>query len=349
MSSDTRDHLYAVKLFTGFITAVILVIILQELRTIFIPLFMSVLLYFLFNGVVQRLIRLKIPRGVVLVFLLIFIFILFYFLGALLFSSASAFVKKFPAYSQKVLEVLTGLSEQLKIPISDVNNYIDKIDWVKSIDTSQVTTLISGTFGSFAAFLGNLVMVLIFLMFMLAGRNSMGERLYKAFKHERADKLKGMVDSIEDQVQHYLLIKTFMSLLTGLICGILLFIGRFDFVIFSALFIFVLNYIPTFGSIIGTALPIVIGFLQYGFSLRVLLVGIGLMLTQFVIGNIIEPKFTGKSLNLSPIVILIALIFWGYIWGAVGMMLAVPLTSAMKIMFQNIPDLKPLAELISSD
>ena len=76
---------------------------------------------------------------------------------------------------------------------------------------------------------------------------------------------------------------------------------------------------------------------------------LGLILTQFIIGNIVEPKITGKNLNLSPIVILISLIFWGWTWGIVGMILAVPLTSALKIIFEHIDVLKPIANLISAE
>ncbi|MCP4217643.1 MAG: AI-2E family transporter, partial [bacterium] len=119
--------------------------------------------------------------------------------------------------------------------------------------------------------------------------------------------------------------------------------------VFAGLLVFILNFIPSFGSVIATLFPLTIGFLQYGFSGRVLLVGVGLMVTQFVIGNVIEPRITGKSLNLSPIVILISLIFWGYVWGVVGMMLAVPLTSSLKIVFEHIPTLKPISQLISAD
>ena len=345
---DEYKELQLIKLFTGIITSVILVVILKELRNIFIPFCMALLLYFLFNGVVKKMLRLKIPRVFVLTFLLIFIFILFYFLGALIFSSASSFIDRFPAYSRKIVEMFTSLTDKLNTP-GPVQEYVNSIDWTKSIDTSAVTRALTGTFGSFAAFMGNLVLVLVFLMFMLAGRDSLTGRVNKAFKEGRASKIKGMVNDIEDQVQHYLLIKTFISMLTGFIGGTILIIGGIDFAIFSALLIFILNFIPNFGSIIATLFPLLIGILQYGFSLRVLLVFIGLMLTQFIIGNVVEPRITGKSLNLSPIVILISLILWGYIWGIVGMMLAVPLTSALKIFFQNIPLLKPIAELISAD
>lgn len=348
MTEQSRD-LYEIKLFTGFISVVIMGMILMELKNIFIPLFMALLLYFLFNGVVKRLMSLKIPKAIVLVFILVFIFILFYFLGVLIYSSANSFIDRLPVYIEKVSTMMNNLFAQLNIPSADVKNYLENIDWTKSFDTSAITSLLSGTFGSFAAFLGNLLLVLVFLMFMLAGRDSLTGRVNKAFDKERSDKIRSMVNAIDDQVQHYLLIKTFIGLMTGIIGGVIIWIGGFDFVIFSGLLIFVLNFIPNFGSIIATFFPLLVGFLQYGFSLRVLLVLIGLMVTQFTIGNVIEPRITGKSLNLSPIVILISLIFWGYIWGIIGMMLAVPLTSALKIFFQNIPTLKPIAEIISAD
>lgn len=342
-NKETSD-LTQIKIFIGFIAAVIVVIIFKELKYIFIPLCVALLLYFFFNGVVKRLLKLKVPKFFVLFFLLVFIFIMFYFLGVLIYSGVSSFIDKFPAYSDMITETVSNLFAQLNL-----NKYIENIDWTKSIDTSAVTKILSTTFGSFATFIGNLLLVLIFLMFMLAGRTALTGRITKAFDPDRADKIKYVINSIEDQVQHYLLIKTFVSFLTAAIGGIILVAGRFDFVIFSALLIFVLNFIPNFGSVIATLFPILIGILKFGFSLRVLLVAVGLMVTQFVIGNIVEPMMTGKSLKLSPIVILISLIFWGYVWGVVGMILAVPLTSAVKIFFENIPGLKPIAEIISSE
>ena len=350
ISEDTEtNELAQIKIFVGFIAVVIIVIILKELKNIFLPFCMALLLYFSFNGVVKRLLELKIPRVFVLTFLLVFIFIVFYFFGVLIYYGVSSFIDKFPAYSDRITGIVKSIFDQLKTPGADLSKYIENIDWTKHIDTSSITAIISSTFGSFAAFIGNLVLVLIFLMFMLAGRGALSGRLTKAFHLERADKIRAMINSIEDQVQHYLLIKTSISLLTAVVGGIILFAGRFDFVIFSALLIFVLNFIPNFGSIIATLFPVLIGFLKFGFSLRVIIVTAGLMIAQFVIGNVVEPQLTGKSLNLSPIVILISLIFWGYVWGIVGMMLAVPLTSAIKIFFQNIPVLRPLAEIISAE
>ncbi|HEX7503100.1 MAG TPA: AI-2E family transporter, partial [Acidobacteriota bacterium] len=122
-----------------------------------------------------------------------------------------------------------------------------------------------------------------------------------------------------------------------------------DFIIFSALLVFFLNYIPTFGSLLSTVFPALITFLRYGFCLRLVLITVGLMVMQFVMGNVIEPQIMGKRMNLSPIIILLALISWGWLWGVVGMFLAVPITSAIKIVFDSIPALKPVAAAMSGE
>ena len=346
MNRDSGD-LALLNLFTGFIASVIVVVIMKELRSIFIPFFMALLLYFLFNGVVSRLIYFKVPKAVVLTFLLIFIFILLYFFGMLMFTGVSSFIDQFPSYSAKISSTIKDLTSRLNIPLETVQDQINSFDWSKVIEKG--TSVISATFGSFASFLGNLVFILIFLIFMLGGRDGLLRRTHKAFEPEKAEKLMSILRSIENQVQHYLVLKTVISLLTAVISGVILYFGGFDFLLFSAILIFVLNFIPNIGSVIATAFPILTGLIKFGFSINVLLVLAGLMFTQMIIGNVLEPKIAGKSLNLSPIVILLSLIFWGYIWGIIGMILAVPLTSALKIIFGHIEILKPLAELISAD
>jgi predicted PurR-regulated permease PerM len=343
-NGNGKGDLFYIKIFSGFMVLVLSVIILDELESIFIPLFMAMLLYFFFNGVVKKLLRMKVPQVFVLTFLLVFIFIVFYFFGVLIYSGVSSFIDKFPEYSAKFTEMASGPLEKLANLVK-----FDPEGLKDALDMSQVTAIVSSAFGNIGSFFGNLVMVLLFLMFMLAGRRSLTGRINKAFDEDKSDQVKYIINSIENQVQHYLLIKTFVSFLTALIGGVILIVAGIDFAIFSALLIFVLNFIPNFGSIAATLFPITVGLLKYGLSVRVILVAALLILTQFIIGNVFEPKLTGKSLNLSPIVILISLIFWGYVWGIVGMMLAVPLTSAIKIIFQHMEITKPIADIISAE
>jgi len=342
---ENRDLLH-IRIYLGCLLAVVVVMILRELKTIFIPLAMALLLYFLFNGVMDRLLRWHVPRVLGLLFLLVFLFVLCYFFGLLVYTGATAFIDKFPDYTQTLSSMLNSLFEQMRMPVVDVERFIADFDWSKSINT--ITSMISSTLGSFAVFLGNLFLVIVFLMFMLAGRSAMEGRVGRAFTENRATQMLFVLRAIEDKVQHYLLLKTLISLLTAVVGGVVMWFAGIDFVLFFALVIFLFNFIPNIGSILATILPVLVGFLKFGFSLRVLLLAVGLSLTQIVVGNVIEPKVTGHNLNLSPIVILVSLILWGWMWGVIGMLLAVPLTVSLKIIMEQSPMLKPYSELLSS-
>lgn len=143
------------------------------------------------------------------------------------------------------------------------------------------------------------------------------------------------------------MIKTILSLLTSILVLIVLLLFDVDFPIVWALLTFLLNFIPNIGSILASLLPILIAVLQFDSFVTVIWLSVCLVGIQFVMGNIIEPKFMGEGVDLSPVLILFALIAWGYLWGFIGMLLAVPLTVLMKIVFENIKSLAPVAKLMT--
>ena len=138
-------------------------------------------------------------------------------------------------------------------------------------------------------------------MFMLGAKSTFVSRVGNSLPAGRAEEFVRMFYSIGRKVRRYLLIKTVMSLLTALLGGIILFLGQVDFVIFFALLIFLLNYIPTFGSLASTLFPVLVGFIKFGSGWRMVLVTVGLMAVQFLMGNVVEPLITGRKLNLSPV------------------------------------------------
>ncbi len=349
MADKTTGGLLFLKLFFAFFAAIFLIFVLKELRQIFIPFFISLFFYFMLNDLVHKLISRKIPKTVVLIGLVLVIFICLCLLGLLIFNGVSSFIDNFPAYSEKITRLVKNFSASLKLPILDVQHYIANIDWEETFDAQQITALVSGTVGNFTNFIGNLLLVLLLLMFMLGEKVPMVTRIALALSRERREELLRIVTSIDSGVRHYLFIKTLMSIATAVMAALILLVGRVDFVVFSALLIFFLNYIPTIGSLVGTAFPVMIAFLRYGFCLRLVLITAALMVMGFVMGNVVEPQVMGRKLNLSPIVIVLSLIFWGWLWGGVGLFLAVPITSALKIICENIPDLKPLAAAMSSE
>jgi len=349
MADRNQGGLIFLKVFCAFFAAIFLIFVLKELRQILIPFCIALLFYFMLNGIMRKLVVRKIPKTLIMIGLLLIIFISLYLLGLLIFTGVSSFIDNFPAYSEKITRMARSLSDSLKLPIIDVKKYIANINWEKTFDPEQITAMVSSTMGSFTSFIGNLLLVLLLLLFMLGEKIPMVTRVIKTLSRERGEELQRIETAINARVQHYLFVKTLMSLLTAALAALILLVGRIDFVIFCSLLIFFLNYIPTVGSLIGTFFPVMFTFLKYGFCLRLVVITAGLMVMNFVMGNFFEPLVMGKSLDLSPIIILLSLIFWGWLWGVVGMFLAVPLTSSLKIIFESIPALKPLAAAMSAE
>ncbi|HOO93907.1 MAG TPA: AI-2E family transporter, partial [Opitutales bacterium] len=139
------------------------------------------------------------------------------------------------------------------------------------------------------------------------------------------------------------------SVATGLISYVIMTWVGLEFASFWALLIFLLNYIPSVGSILATLFPSLLALMQFNFTAPFFIVAIGIMALQFLIGNIIEPRLTGDSLNLSPLVILFSLTFWGAMWGIPGAFLCVPITVVILIVLSNFETTQPIAIMLSKD
>jgi len=140
-----------------------------------------------------------------------------------------------------------------------------------------------------------------------------------------------------------------VSLITGVLSYIALIIIGIDFAFFWAFIIFLLNFIPTIGSLVATLFPAIMALLQLGSLQSALTVLAAIGAIQIVIGNLIEPKIMGNSLNISSLVVLLALTFWGSVWGIVGMLISVPITVMMIIVFAQFPKTRSIAILLSEN
>jgi predicted PurR-regulated permease PerM len=148
------------------------------------------------------------------------------------------------------------------------------------------------------------------------------------------------------EVQEYLGIKTAVSLATGFLIGLLAWLLGLDFPILLGLIGFVMNYIPTVGSILAAVPALVLSLLQFGTLGHLLAVTTAYVIINTVFGNIIEPNLMGRRLGLSTLVVILSLLFWAWLWGPVGALLAVPLTMVVKIMLENTEDLRWIAVLL---
>lgn len=338
--------------FLGFIVAVIIVAILILLRDLLIPITIAILLTYLFYPVLEFLkVKLKLPKPLGLIVILIFNFAVFYVLGLIFFSSFGDFSTRIEYYGEKLSQIVKDVLSPFDLTIMELEAFfgleIQKFDAGKLLKQLFDAGIIQGFVSSFSNLLSNFFIVMIFWVFMILGKKRFEERLKIAYSSNSAN-IEKQIDAINDQLQSYLLIKTLVSLATGVSFTVVLTIYGIDFAMFWGMLAFILNYLPNIGSLLATVFPIIIALLDFGFGFTSISLAALLLIVQNIFGNVIEPKFLGMKLDLSPVFILISLIFWGWIWGIVGMFLAVPIASLFKILCSNINPLKPIAILIGT-
>lgn len=214
----------------------------------------------------------------------------------------------------------------------------------------NVRAFISGVASAAADVAGNTGLIIIYVIFLLIEQRTFGAKLLALFPDpERQADVREVLADIHRRVQAYVAVKTLLSVFTGLVSYLVLVAVGVDLAGFWAFLIFLLNYIPTIGSLLGVAFPAVLAIIQFGTMLPFLIVAVGLGLAQFLIGNVLEPRMMGKSLNLSPLVVIISLAVWGSIWGVTGMFLCVPITVVLMIVLAEFPQTRPVAILLSAD
>ena len=221
------------------------------------------------------------------------------------------------------------------------------MELAKQVD---VTSALSKLAGSLTVIAGNTGIILIYVIFLLLEQRSLESKLNSLFKEpDRRKKVHEILTEIQRDIEAYIAIKTLLSVVTGLMSYIILIFLGVDYSEFWAFLIFLLNYIPTVGSLIATIFPALLALIQFESFTYFLVVFISIAVIQFLIGNILEPRLMGRSLNLSALVVLFSLALWGSIWGVVGMFLCVPITVILMIIFSNFEKTRPIAILLSSN
>lgn len=265
------------------------------------------------------------------------------FFGALLTSSLVGFQEEVPTYQT----ALTNLTLRFIAWLESRGIHISTDTLVDMLDPGVVMSMATNLLGAVGAALSNTLLVALTMMFILLEFAGFPHKLRAALDDPHAD-LSNYV-GVLGEVQRYLAIKTLVSLATGGAVTLLLLLIEVDFPLLWGLVAFLLNYVPNIGSIVA-ALPVVlISIVQPELGTwHVVAVIAGYVAINMVLGNIVEPHLLGRRLGLSPLVVFGSLVFWGWVWGPVGMLLSVPLTVAIKIMLEGSDDLRWIAVFISS-
>jgi len=349
MDSSTHRTQFNVTVAASWLLLLtLLTFILQTLSFLFIPLCFALLVCYALGIPLDFLKRFHLPGFVRIILVVGFVLLLIFMLGKLVMLNVASFHSQMPEYEAKFWEYATIILSRFDISreqaIEAVNAFLGKIRQ----NQFSFGGLLQSLSGSFFAFLGNVLWVVLFMAFILAERDAFTRRLVGQLGREDAAPILDSLQKINRSVQQYLGLKTLISLLTGGLVTIVLTVAGVDFALLWGVLTFVLNFIPTIGSIVATLPPIAITLFQSGSIAKTLVIAILLLCIQFLVGNVLEPKLMGRGLNLSPLVVLFSLIFWGWLWGIPGMLLSVPLTAAIRIAMEQIDATKTIAVLISS-
>lgn len=214
----------------------------------------------------------------------------------------------------------------------------------------EISPIISTLVSTFTGMIGNIFLVLFYVLFMLLEQSTFTKKIQAIFPDSvRRKSIMSILAHAQEDIQTYLWIKTITSTLTGVASYLILRMVEVDFAGFWAFTIFLLNFIPTIGSIIATLFPAVLALIQFDTLYPFFLVLIGVGMVQVIVGNLLEPKLMGNSLNVSPFVVMMSLTLWGSIWGIAGMFLSVPITVMMLIIFAHFERTRYIAILLSGD
>ncbi len=340
MSSDTK--LYRSNILLTLAAFIIVVAGLRVASPLLIPLLLSAFIAVISSPPLFWLKRKGVPTILALFIVITCVLIIVLLLAALIGTSVDDFSRNLPVYQERLKEKATVFLL-----------WVDKLGFDVSVDRlynifnpSMAMKLVSKMLSGLTGVLTNGFLILLTVIFILLEASSFSGKL-RSILNDPSRSLP-YFDTFIQNVQRYMAIKTLMSMGTGIFVAIWLAILGVDFALLWGLLAFLMNYIPNIGSILAAIPAVILAFIQLGGASALLSVA-GYVVVNVIVGNIVEPKVMGKGLGLSTLVVFLSLIFWGWVFGPVGMLLSVPLTMTLKIALDSKEDTRWLAVLLGSE
>jgi len=319
--------------------------LLVAMKFILLPMMLALFATFLFNPPVEWLRRKGVPRAVGIILVLALASLAVWLGGKYISASFVAFRDGFPKYEQRI-EDLIGQARTLTEHFS----FITPDNLKSARDSISLSGLVGNTLNSFISVIGYISVTLVFLLYFLPAFPNLPDKIKRAFPDERGQLLREAVEGIGLKVQKYVWAKTITSFITGVGVTVTCMIFGVDFAITWGVFAALLNLVPTIGALLSVIPPVLVCALQFELGQMSVVLWLAGILTavMFITGNVLEPLILGQSVNLSPTASLVALFLFGWLWGIIGMLIAVPAMAMVKFTCDNIDSLKPIGVLLSN-
>lgn len=329
----------AVRWLLGGAAFVILVAGARASADIVVPFLLSIILAVLFAGPMSWLAARGVPRWLAVGQILILLLALTLAFGTVIGASVIDFTGSLPFYQERVGEEVGGLLAWLA-----EHGFVVSRDIVaENFDPAAVLTIAGRIFTGIGDVLGRIGLILLTMTFILLEWTGFRAKMLVAFSE--SERYLHRTEQITTNIKRYLMLKTLISLATGVLVTVWLLILQVDFPVLWGTLAFLLNYIPNIGSLIAAVPGIMLAFLQFSFG-GALLTAAGYLVINLVLANLIEPRVMGEGVGLSTLVVFLSLIFWGWVLGPIGMLLSVPLTMIIRILLDAVDETRWLAVLL---
>ena len=321
-------------------STVVIIAGLRAASRIIVPFLLSVFVVIISLPLQNWLLSRRVPRSLAVVLTLAADVLVFVGFGLLVGGSVQGFSEKADEYQKNLVALVKSLDHWLnplglQISTEAVTDFLRK-----NVFSIFKNALLQG-----ASIVTNLLLVGFTILFLLFEAAGFSAKFEQAMGH--ATENKGRIKKIKRDIQQYLLVKTLVSLATGLVIGVSLALMGLDFPILWGLLAFLLNYIPNLGSILAAVPPVLLGLIQVSPG-RALGIACVFVAANTLLGNLIEPHLMGRRIGMSTLVVFLSLVFWGWVWGPFGMILSVPLTMIVKILLENTEDLRWIAVILGT-
>jgi len=301
-------------------------------RAVMIPFVLAIFIVSLVSPILDfQVIRLKFPRSIAVLVTFLVVIVIIAVLCLLVAQVVQTIIETVSGYSQS----LADLANRAFVEMGRWGEEFNREKIVNDL-RNRIPQLVTNTLSAVFSLLSNVFLVLIIVIFLLAGRNPRVVR-------------RGVYAVIDSQVRRYIAIMIAVSALNGVLVWVILAMLGLKLASIFGVLAFILNFIPSIGSIIATLLPIPIAAAQFQSVWPVIFVVAVPGVMQTVIGYVLEPKLMGRELNLHPVTVLLTLSFWGLLWGIPGMFLATPLTAIIRIVLMQFETFKPIANLLAGE
>ena len=341
------QHNNAIFFLMVFVCCIIAGAVLKIAATVVLPFTIAALLAFVMYPIVKALDKLKCPRAISILLIIVIIVAGLYVFGMVLFTSGRMIVAQYPKYENRFIEIYAWAARLFALPFDEHLTFWENI-WGQLGIRTFVRDFTFYFSNHVFRFISSAIIVILFVIFILLEASFFRNKLEIAFAN-RSDRIYKMGHDIMDQVTRYLTAKFFISLANGLIFAVSFHLVGLEFALVWGVVQFLLNFIPNLGSIAaGVAISFFALIQFWPDPVPIIIVVAIILVVNMVLCNIFDPKIVGEHVGVSPLMIMVSLAIWGYIWGFAGMVLAVPMTVTIKLVCENIPLLEPVAILIGT-